>query len=123
MEDHLYNLDINLDYMVINEYILSSRPSKFKSSTVEEWNNELIKDFSSFTANMTFDFSKYQDKINIMIYELSYFENMLIEENVGEKAEIIYYLVNHIKELKDMNYISEDELFQEVYNHFHLIMR
>jgi hypothetical protein len=114
------------NFAMINDYIINNHISKIPKSTEGDWNKAMVNNFMTFLAENEdddTDYSIFEDKINIMTYEISSFEDMLIGENVGEKAEIVEYLVKHIVELKHINYVSEDELFQEVYNHFHLIMR
>ena len=111
-------------FVMINDFLISNNLSDIPKSTEEEWNTNVVLKFLEFMSkNKYTDYSVYDNKINIMAYEISDYEEMLIGENVGEKAEIVDYLSKHLIELKNINYISEDELFQEIYNHFHLIMR
>jgi hypothetical protein len=139
VEDKIYeyfeNEDIVYeDYMLINHFILSDKLMQYKKSSEDTWYSTMINDFLKFKEeyekSIALDglsglnsLKQYEDKINIITYEVSWFENMLIEENVGEKAEIVEYISRYLNELRDVVYISEDEMFQEIYNHFHLIMR
>jgi hypothetical protein len=127
VEDKIYDvLEDFDDFIVLNDYIISNRITQIPKTEENHWYELMIGDFNDFleeTESSDIDYSVYENKINIMTYEVSYFEDMLIGENVGEKAEIVDYLAKHISELKYINYVSEEELFQEVYNHFHLIMR
>lgn len=103
----------------MNQFILTGQLVGLKCDTEEIFFDSMLKSFELYIGN---DVIKTNKK-TLLNVELSEVENMLLDEDIAEKEEIINFIMKDLITLINKEYDTEEDLIQDCYYLFKKIKR